>query len=225
MPGAPENLLVAHPIVKNAGVPTPIRNVSRPSIEMSLVRTLHEMAQVVAVRAATYMHEQECPFDEEFDGNDFCAAHIIGRIDGEPAGCIRIRYFAGFVKFERLAVRREFRKSKLAFRLVREAMRLAARKGYERVYGHARHDLVKFWMTFGFRPIPGRPTFTFSDVEYVEMEGRITPDANRVAIGDSPLRIIRPEGEWDTPGVLERKADRKRQQRIGASLRHLRAAV
>ena len=217
-PAAKDRLLVAHPLVR--AVPQPVEPVNKPEdkIDVSVVRTLHEMAQIISIRAATYMFEQECPFEEEFDGNDFCATHLIGRINGEPAGCIRIRHFADFVKFERLAVRHEFRTSKLAFRLVRAAMKFAAQKGYKRVYGHSRHDLVRFWMTFGFRPIPGRPKFVFSDVEYVEMEGPIRLRAACVSVGDDPLRIIRPEGDWDKPGILERRVDSARLNRIGRKL-------
>ncbi len=165
------------------------------------------MLQVFAIRAATYIADQQCPYDEEFDGNDFCAAHLVGYIDDEPAGCLRIRFFDGFVKFERLAVRREYRQSKLAFRLVREAMRYAAAKGYTKVYGHARHDLVRFWQSFGFRPLEGGRPFSFSDVDYVEMVGAIAPAPTPVRIGDTPHRLIRPEHRWDQPGPLERPSD------------------
>jgi predicted GNAT family N-acyltransferase len=160
---APKGLLVMHPVRE---LPSRVR--------IELARSMSEVMQVVAIRAATYMSEQECPYDEEFDGNDFCAAHLIGYIGGEPAGCIRIRFFGEFVKFERLAVRAEFRTSKLAFRLVREAMRYVSRKGFRHVYGHARFDLVRFWETFGFRALEGGRDFSFSDVPYVEMHGPVT---------------------------------------------------
>lgn len=206
-PNAPTDLLVAHA----EAVPAP-----QPAakIEVRLARSMHDLAIVTAIRAATYMAEQECPFDEEFDGNDLCAAHLIGSIDGEPAGCIRVRFFADFVKFERLAVRREFRSSKLSFRLVRAAMRYAAQKGYTQVYGHARHDLVRFWETFGFRKIEGAEKFSFSDVTYCEMAGPIAPVPDGVKLGDSPHRLIRPEGAWSVPGPLERASDPAKLARI-----------
>lgn len=212
-PSAAAALLCA-PRKSQRGTETPQR-----VFEVKVARDLHDIAKVMAVRAATYMFEQECPFDEEFDGNDFSATHLLGIIDGEPAGCLRIRYFGDFVKFERLAVRHEFRASKLAFRLVREALKFAARKGFRKVYGHARRDIVKFWETFGFRPIPGRPIFAFSDVEYVEMEGPIMAPVEAVTAEIDPLRIIRPEGQWDTPGVLERGFNPKRRTRISSNLR------
>ncbi len=201
--GAPRGLLVMHPV-----------RAMHSSSNVTLAHSISDLMQVIAIRAATYMHEQECPYDEEFDGNDFCAAHLIGYIDGEPAGCIRVRFFSGFVKFERLAVRHEYRQSKMAFRLVRAAMRYAADKGFSYVYGHARCDLVRFWETFGFRRIEGRPDFQFSDVSYVEMAGEIRPSQTPLSLDDHPLRLIRPEGAWETPGPLERKTQTERCARI-----------
>jgi predicted GNAT family N-acyltransferase len=166
-------------------------------------RTIEDVMRVFSIRAATYMSEQSCPYDEEFDGNDFCAAHIIGEIDGEPAGCIRIRFFADFVKFERLAVRPEFRNSSMAFRLVRAAIEYARRKGFHTVYGHARADLISFWQRFGFKEITDRPVFAFSGVPYVEMTGEIPRTNRALHIGDPPLQLIRPEGLWDVPGPLD----------------------
>jgi len=177
-----------------------------PRTTTRVSRTIEDVMKVFSIRAATYMNEQSCPYDEEFDGNDFCAAHILGEIDGEPAGCIRVRFFGDFVKIERLAVRPEFRSSTLAFRLVRAALDYCRAKGFRKAYGHARHDLVNFWARFGFRAVPGRPSFEFSDVTYVEMEADVAPSNDVIAIGRSPFELIRPEGLWDQPGPLDRSA-------------------
>jgi predicted GNAT family N-acyltransferase len=212
-PLAPNGLLVMHPVRELAST-------EKVAERVEVARTLADIMQVVAIRAATYISDQECPYEEEFDGNDFCSAHLIGYVGNEPAGCIRIRFFSSFVKFERLAVRREFRSSKLAFRLVREAMRYAGRKGFDQVYGHARFDLVRFWQSFGFRPLEGGQEFVFSDVAYVEMSGPIKGGLNALTIGDHPLVLIRPEGAWDAPGPLERTTDIARSQRVTNQLRH-----
>ncbi len=83
----------------------PVTNVARDPVTVEVVRSMDEMTRVIAIRGAVYMGEQRCPFEEEFDGNDFSATHLICHKDGEPVGCMRIRYFAGFAKLERLAVR------------------------------------------------------------------------------------------------------------------------
>lgn len=207
-PHAPEDLLALSP---RSGFPSfqPLRDAGRASsMTVRVARTMEDLFKCFSVRAATYMAEQECPFEEEFDGNDFCATHFLGEIDGEPAGCLRVRYFADFVKIERLAVRHEFRTSRLSFRLVREAIAYCRRKGYERAYGHSRSDLTRFWGMFGFRPVADRPMFAFSDVEYVELEARLDASDDRLAIGADPYILIRPEGDWDRPGPLDRSAQR-----------------
>ena len=119
--------------------------------------------QVVAIRGAVYLSEQSCPYDEEFDGNDFCAMHLIGSVDREPAGCLRLRFFADFAKLERLAVRHEFRGTSLALDMCRAAKELSRLKGYTRIYGHVQPRLIPFWKRLGARPMEARRPLVFSD--------------------------------------------------------------
>jgi predicted GNAT family N-acyltransferase len=177
-------------------------------LSVTVARTFEDIMKVVSIRSAVYIAEQDCPFDEEFDGNDFSATHLIGYVGNEPAGCLRIRYFGTFAKIERLAVRHEFRKTKLAFRLARAGVEFCKAKGYRCLYGHSRKDLVNFWRRFGFEPIADRPEFAFSDVAYVEIAQNIEPYERAVVIGDDPYRVIRPEGRWQAPGILEKSATR-----------------
>jgi predicted GNAT family N-acyltransferase len=171
--------------------------------------SLSDLMQVVAIRAAVYLSEQTCPYDEEFDGNDFCAMHLIASVEGEPAGCIRIRFFAEFSKLERLAVRHEFRRTTLAFELVRAARELSRLKGYTRIYGHAQDRLVPFWKRFGAKPMEPRRSLVFSDFSYTEMVFDIEPGPDAITINSDPYVIIRPEGDWDRPGVLDFSAERE----------------
>ncbi|MCZ7661227.1 MAG: GNAT family N-acetyltransferase [Xanthobacteraceae bacterium] len=175
---------------------------------MTVARSLEDMMRVMAIRSAVYLAEQECPYAEEFDGNDFCAAHLIGYIGGEPAGCLRIRYFAEFAKMERLAIRREFRRTRLAFKLVRAGIELCRAKGYRKIYGHSQKRLLNFWGRFGFKPLEGGREFVFSDFDYVEVTLDMSPHPQAVAIGVDPYVTIRPEGRWHVPGILERSAIR-----------------
>ena len=173
-------------------------------LSVSIARNFNDLMQVCAIRGATYIAEQDCPLDEEFDGNDLTATHLIGYVGNEPAGCLRIRYFADFAKLERLAVRHEYRHTKLAFRLARAGSELCRMKGYRRLYGHARKELVRFWGVCGFKPLEGRPTFVFSDESYVELVKDLPPANDAIKIGDDPYVLIRPEGQWHMPGILER---------------------
>lgn len=178
------------------------------TLSVGVARSIEDMMRVISIRSAVYMAEQNCPYEEEFDGNDFAATHLIGYVGGEPAGCLRIRHFADFAKIERLAVRHEFRSTRLAFKLVRGGIDLCRMKGYRRLYGHAQKRLANFWGRFGFEPLPGGRDLVFSDFDYVEMVLDTDPHPDAIRIGGDPYRILRAEGKWHEPGVLEQSMDR-----------------
>lgn len=146
--------------------------------------------------------------EEEFDGNDFVAAHFIGFIGNEPAACLRVRFFGDFAKVERLAVRHQYRHSTIAFRIVRASVEYLKRKGFRKIYGQAQDRLVDFWARFGAKPLPDRRKLTFSDFSYTEMLLEIEPTPDAITLESDPYVIIRPEGDWDRPGVLDRSVGR-----------------
>jgi predicted GNAT family N-acyltransferase len=189
-------------------------------VSIRVASSMTDLMQVVAIRAAAFLAEQTCPYAEEFEGNDFCAMHLIGSIDDEPAACLRVRFFADFAKLERLAVRHEFRRSRLAFDIVRAGIKLCRQKGYTRIYGHAQDRLVPFWSRFGARPMrPHRP-LTFSDYSYTEMLLVTDRDPEALSLGSDPYVLIRLEGRWNEPSPLERSAARP----VTSPNRYVRAA-
>ncbi len=175
---------------------------------VTIARTLEDMMRVMTIRSAVYIAEQACPYDEEFDGNDFTATHLIGYIGDEPVACLRIRYFADFAKVERLAVRREYRKTRISFQIARAAIELCRTKGYRKIYAHAQKRLLNFFLRLGFRPLKGGQEFVFSDFDYVEIVLDTPPHPKAISIGTDPYIMIRPEGRWHVPGILERSAIR-----------------
>jgi predicted GNAT family N-acyltransferase len=176
--------------------------------DIRIARSFDDLLMVYSVRSAVYIAEQECPFAEEFDGNDHCATHLIGLVNSEPAGCIRIRFFYDFAKIERLAVLKRFRKSMLASDLVLAGIDHVRRKGFRRIYGTAREGLEGFWARFGGVPIKDRTTVTVSGFNYTEMLVDLEPLPNAVTIDSGGYVILRPEGDWDQPGILEISATR-----------------
>jgi predicted GNAT family N-acyltransferase len=178
---------------------------ARPHIEVGVARTLDDMLQVFALRSVVYMAEQRCPYKEEFDGNDFAAAtHVLARIDGEPAGTMRLRWFAEFVKVERVAVKPDLRGGAVAAAIIDYAVKLAERKGYRKVLGHIQARLVPFWLKCGgARVRRERPRFRFSDHDYVEVERDLAPPKDALSFDTPAMVLLRPEGAWDDPGVLD----------------------
>ena len=185
----------------------PLKAVPRDPVTVEVVRSMEGMARVIAIRGAVYMGEQRCPFEEEFDGNDFSATHLVCHKDGEPVGCLRIRYFAGFAKLERLAVRDEWRGAGLAGRIVEAAIELCRKKGYGVLYAHAQKRYLEFWEARGFAPMGSRE-LVFSDFDYVEVKLETEPHPQSITLDDDPYVIIRPEGRWDAPGILEKSVSR-----------------
>jgi predicted GNAT family N-acyltransferase len=178
------------------------------AISIRIARDPNDLMTVMAIRSAVYLAEQDCPIDEEFDGNDLVAAHFIGFIGSEPVACLRARFFGDFAKVERLAVRHQFRKSRVSFKLVQACVEYIKRKGFRKIYGQAQDRLVDFWAHFGAKPLPEGRSISFSDFSYTEMLLEIEPGPDAITLASDPHVIIRPEGDWDTPGILDRSADR-----------------
>ncbi len=182
-----------------------------PDQVVRVARTLDDLMQVVALRSLVYMGEQNCPYREEFDGNDFAGStHLLLHIGGEPAGVVRVRWFADFAKVERVSVRREHRGGDAVLVLVRAAFDLARRKGYRKILGHAQVRLAAHWERhFEAHPRLHRDRFAFSDHEYVEVEVDLEPDPDAIGMDTDPMILLRPEGAWDRPGVLDASAGRQ----------------
>lgn len=173
-------------------------------VRVRVARDLNDLMRVFALRAVVYMAEQACPYDEEYDGNDFAAStHLLAEIDGEPVGALRLRWFADFVKVERVAVKPEHRGGAVVRSLFGEGVKLASRRGYRRALGHIQARLAPFWRRMGFFERPERDRFHFSDHEYIEVEGAIEPHPEALSTETPPLVLLRPEGCWDREGPLD----------------------
>jgi predicted GNAT family N-acyltransferase len=175
---------------------------------IKIARSLEDLMQVVAVRSAVFLTDQACPYEEEFDGNDFCSLHFIAMVGNEPAAALRARYFGDFCKLERLAVRQDFRRSRIAFQIVQAGIEHARKKGFRRIYGHAQDRLVDFWAHFGAKPLPKNTKLVFSDFSYTEMVIELEPHPEPITMDSDPYLIIRPEGDWDDRGILDESAER-----------------
>jgi predicted GNAT family N-acyltransferase len=182
----------------------------KEAVTVQVASSLDDLMQVMSIRSVVYMGEQFCPYEEEFDGNDLAGAtHLIARIGRQPVGVVRLRWFCDFAKLERLTVMPHCRGGTVPRALLDAAFELAAKKGYRQIMGHTQVRLAPVLMRLGKVKVrPGRERFTFSDHEYVETFRELTPPDDAVTIDSDPLVVLRPEGAWDRPGVLDRSAAR-----------------
>jgi len=175
---------------------------------IKIVEDETERLKAMLVRAIVYMHEQKCPFHEEFDLNDHTATQIIGlSATGEPVLTARIRYFNGFAKIERLSIRSEYRGKGYGHQLLRFALQLCRQKGYSQFYLHAQLRYERFYGEYGFKVVGGN--FGFSDHDYTEMvltdDEQVQPQPS-AHIGIAPMILNRPENSPYASGPLEHRA-------------------
>jgi len=178
-------------------------------IKITLARTFDQVVMAMTLRGVTYLGEQEAPYGEEYDGNDLIgASHMIAWLNNNPVGVLRLRWFADFAKVERAAVLKQFRSEGVMSRLMQEAFVYSARRGYRQLLGHAQLNRVEFWKKHGFKLRSNRPSFAFSDYEYVEIEKALIPPENAINENTPPMVLIRPDGDWDRPGPFDRSLSR-----------------
>src|SRR5262249_18316865 len=155
-----------------------------------------------------YMGEQHCPYWEEYDGNDYAATHFLLYVDGEPAGCMRVRWFATFAKLERAVVLKRYRSMGLFVPFIEWAKEFARHKGYPRVYVHSQHRLWPIMERNGFYRVDDK-VFHFSDHEYGAFACELDVDEKaRPTILSDPMLLNRPEDQLDMPGILEASMER-----------------
>jgi predicted GNAT family N-acyltransferase len=176
-------------------------NSDNDSLQIKVVQNEEERLKAFIVRSIVYIHEQNCPYDEEFDLNDFSATQILGQINGEPVLTARIRYFGSFAKLERLAIRPQYRGIGYGHLLLKFMLDFCREKGFHNFYLHAQERLQAFYEGYGFKRT-GDP-FAFSDHGYIEMCASLDLAAPGALFGQNPMIMNRPEGAWGLAGPIE----------------------
>jgi predicted GNAT family N-acyltransferase len=180
---------------------------NHPVVTIKLASTSDELLQCYALRAAVFMGEQQCPYWEEFDGNDYTASHLILYVDGEPAASMRVRWFAEFAKLERAIILKRYRSMGLFMPFVDWAKEFCRKKGYRKAYLHGQRRLWEIFERDGFRKVNDQP-FHFSDHEYGAFACDLEVGENRPTVFSNPMVLNRPEDKLDAPGILEQSMER-----------------
>ena len=174
------------------------------AVRVGPVRTLDGLQQAFAVRAAVFMAEQGCPFDEEYDGNDLSGLHLLARDGREPVGTLRLRWFAGFGKIERVCILPAWRGRHIDRILLAHACEIAACKGYRLMIGQIQARLWPLWSrVLKCERLEERPVFSFSGYDYAEIHIPVPAHPEPLTPSSDPYILLRPEGAWNMPGILE----------------------
>lgn len=183
-----------------------------PQVIVRLVRTPDEFAMAMAIRAAVFLAEEETiTYFDEFNGNDMVATHLIAYVDGDPAGVIRLRWFADFALLERVGIRKRYRSYQVLAALARAALDLARQKGYRTVAGRARQATVNFWKRFGGRPSGPEIHMSRGTLVPIVYDLPQRPDLGAVPAGpfgdpDFESLIVQPEAMWDFSNIRAKAA-------------------
>jgi predicted GNAT family N-acyltransferase len=181
------------------------RHHNRSDISVAVVRSLDDLQKVYILRALTYMAEQECPYEEEFDGNDLCALHLLALENGQPAGSLRIRFFSDFCKIERVCIDPRRRGGALLNFLMAHAFEIIARKGYKRALAYIQARLEQMWKHVMTCEVIAREGFGVSGFDYLTLDIPVPQHPEAIKFDSDPFVVLRPEGAWDEAGVLDPK--------------------
>lgn len=170
-------------------------------IEFGVATTLEDLVETFRIRACAFVSEQDCPMEDEFDGNDYSGTHIIARKNGKIVAVTRLRYFARFVKAERTAILKGHRDLRLFIGLLKYVNAYVESKGFEEVYTQADVRMQKVYGRFGFRIIGnGEPVRHFGS-EYIAMSRRTSVREDAINIRSAAAVLNSIEGSWMHHGV------------------------
>lgn len=167
-------------------------------IELATSEELYRAAK--AVRKQVFVKEQGIPEDKEFDGNDFCSAHIVAYIQKRhrklPIGTMRIRFFSDFVKFERMAVTRNFRKTNVSAYIMQYGFDYAAQKGYRTIYGMCKQELLHRWQRCGYHEVEGADKIEQNGMTLIPICCDIPQNPRALTMCSHPSLLTAKEGDW-----------------------------
>lgn len=176
------------------------------SLRAEIVTTLEQLIAVFAIRALWLDDfEERLPYKQAYDGNDLQATHIVVYEGDEPVGSVRIRWFNGFAKAERLVFRRSHRNGGGADFLAEFLFRHVARKGYSRLVIHATRILARRWRALGFRINREKAPVEYENGQaYYELIKDLSVPSNAITEQSEVAILYRVEGQWDTPSQFEK---------------------
>lgn len=176
------------------------------SAHFKIVKTQLEMMDALSIRAICWMEEEGVAARQAIDGNDFQATHVVGYIDDEPICAIRIRWFNGFAKLERMAMRKAYRDPRLVKAFVEFALSHISRKGYPMAITHAKPVFARLWrQMLRFELVKSKEPVHFKGhaEPYLELVKYLEVPTEAITAETDPTTLFRIEGDWDRPSTFE----------------------
>ena len=174
------------------------------SIDGELVTTklagrMEDTMQAFAVRAACFIGEQDVPYSEEFDGQDFGATHLLAYLGNEPVAALRIRWFQSFAMPERLAVMQRFRGHKVGQLLLERARALAESRGCNILYTRVSPKQATYFEKQGWRRLDNGQTLGTGRT--VALVRPVDPAKENAEIADTDALALSTQYRLDMPAA------------------------
>ncbi len=105
----------------------------------------------LSIRREVFIFEQHVPEELEIDEFELSCDHFLISKDGQPATTGRLRVKGDFIKFERIATLKKFRRLGLGSVLMKEMLAYASMHYPDlKPYMHAQLDVVSFYEKLGW---------------------------------------------------------------------------
>ena len=121
-------------------------------VELRWARDGAEVQQAIEVRRRVFIDEQGVPVEEELDGRDAEALHLLALDpgDGHTIGTLRLLLDGELAKVGRVAVDRDWRRRGIAARMLDLALAEAVARGARRARLASQLDAVALYERAGF---------------------------------------------------------------------------
>ncbi len=120
------------------------------------------------IRTRVFMLELAVTLEEELDGLDESAIHVIAYADGKPVGTARmVELETGGAKLGRMAVLKAYRKKGAGTLMLKKLIEMARAMGMKELEVDARLKALPFYEALGF--VPEGPVFMDARMEHRKM--------------------------------------------------------
>jgi predicted GNAT family N-acyltransferase len=124
-------------------------------------------SQVMLIRHAVFIKEQEVPEELEWDEFDQDALHAIVKKDQEVIGTARLIIDNAKARIGRMAIQKEYRHQGIGQKLLPILIQTAKEKGAQECILHAQTHAIAFYAKSDFEP--NGPIFDEAGIPHVEM--------------------------------------------------------
>ena len=120
-------------------------------ISFKIISSTEELIAVYSVRFSVFCEEQKVPYYIEADEFGSSRIHIIGLQGSEPVATGRMHITDGWLKLERIAVRKAWRSRKIGSKLVNFMIKAGNDMGIFKYKLNAQVSGIKFYERLGFK--------------------------------------------------------------------------